>query len=101
MLVSLWTFETPALKHKGLKLIFTIKDPSLPLSIKVDTDFIHVIKWLRPSPSVLKLQEESVETSLVIKWEMFAALIDFVLSNQFEADDNYWLQNPWLIWNHK
>jgi len=25
-------FETPALKQKGLKLIFTIKDPSLYLS---------------------------------------------------------------------
>ena len=36
------------------KYILSIGDPSpLQLSTLVDTDVIHVIKWIRPSPSVL------------------------------------------------
>ena len=84
MLVALWIFETPALKQKVLKLIFTIKNP----------DVIYVIKWTRPSPSVLRPQEESVETFMVIKWEKSAALI---ITHYFEAEVNYWFQNPQLI----
>ena len=40
------------LQRKGLKLVLSIGDPSRPLSTKVDTDVIHMIRWTRPSPSV-------------------------------------------------
>ena len=39
-------------KNTCAKCILSMWDPSPPLSTKVDTDIIHVIKYTRPSPSV-------------------------------------------------
>ena len=37
---------------EGLKLVLSMGDPSPP-PLSVDTDVIHVLKYTRPSPSVL------------------------------------------------
>ena len=39
-------------KNVCTKCILSIEDPYPPLSTKVDTDVIHMIKWTRPFPSV-------------------------------------------------
>ena len=43
----------------GLNLVYSMGDPSPPLSTQVDTDVIHVIKWTLPSPSVFAYCKES------------------------------------------
>ena len=48
LLVNVWTWDRNYKNRPRLKLIPVIKDPSPPLSTKVDTGIFHMIKWTRP-----------------------------------------------------